>query len=67
MSFTKPTQTLAAADPIKKQQFVDETFPELKKDETGEIARLLFEDESMIRDYQALQRTWFEKRKQRII
>jgi transposase len=27
----------------------------------------LFEDESMIRDYQALQRTWFEKGKQRVI
>jgi len=27
----------------------------------------LFEDESMIRDYQAIQRTWFEKGKQRVI
>jgi transposase len=27
----------------------------------------LFEDESMIRDYQALQKTWFAKGKQRII
>lgn len=27
----------------------------------------MFEDESMIRDYQALQYTWFEKGKQRII
>jgi transposase len=27
----------------------------------------LFEDEAMIRDYQALQHTWFEKGKQRII
>jgi transposase len=27
----------------------------------------LFEDEAMIRDYQALQRTWFAKGKQRII
>lgn len=32
-----------------------------------EIHHLLFEDESMIRDYQALQQTWFEKGKQRII
>lgn len=32
-----------------------------------EIHHLLFEDESMIRDYQALQYTWFEKGKQRII
>jgi hypothetical protein len=28
---------------------------------------MLFEDESMIRDYQALQYTWFLKGKQRII
>ena len=27
----------------------------------------MFEDESMIRDYQAIQRTWFEKGKQRVI
>lgn len=32
-----------------------------------EIARILFEDESMIRDYQAISQTWFLKGKQRII
>jgi transposase len=32
-----------------------------------EISHLLFEDESMIRDYQAIQRTWFLKGQQRII
>lgn len=32
-----------------------------------DITHLLFEDESMIRDYQALQHTWFLKGKQRII
>ena len=31
MSYTKPTYTLAAADPVKQQQFVEETFPMLKK------------------------------------
>lgn len=31
MSYTKPTYTLAAADPVKQQQFVEETFPALKK------------------------------------
>lgn len=31
------------------------------------IDHLLFEDESMIRDYQAIQRTWFLKGHQRII
>lgn len=33
----------------------------------NDIDHLLFEDECMIRDYQALQQTWFEKSKQRII
>ena len=32
-----------------------------------EIARILFEDESMIRDYQAICRTWFLTGKQRLI
>lgn len=31
MSYTKPTYTLAAADPVKQQQFVEETFPAIKK------------------------------------
>jgi transposase len=33
----------------------------------GEIDRILFEDESMIRDYQALANTWFPKGQQKII
>jgi putative transposase len=33
----------------------------------GKIDRILFEDESMIRDYQALAHTWFPKGKQKII
>ncbi len=33
----------------------------------GEIAHILYEDECMIRDYQAIQKTWFPKGKQRII
>lgn len=32
-----------------------------------EIDRILFVDESMIRDYQAIHKTWFERGKQRII
>lgn len=31
MSYTKPTYTMAAADPEKQKQFVEETFPVLKK------------------------------------
>ncbi|WP_255407526.1 MULTISPECIES: IS630 family transposase [unclassified Cohnella] len=67
LSYTKPTYTLAAADEEKQRLFVESTFPRLKKLENGEIDHLLFEDESMIRDYQALQKTWFAKGKQRII
>ncbi|WP_342556551.1 IS630 family transposase [Paenibacillus sp. FSL H8-0548] len=67
LSYTKPTYTLAAADEEKQKVFVETTFPELKKVENGEIDHLLFEDESMIRDYQALQKTWFAKGKQRMI
>ncbi|MFC5702303.1 IS630 family transposase [Cohnella faecalis] len=65
MSYTKPTYTLAAANKEKQSEFVETTFPRLKKLENGEIDHLLFEDEAMIRDYQALQHTWFAKGKQR--
>ena len=33
----------------------------------GKIDHILFEDESMIRDYQAIMKTWFAKGQQRII
>jgi transposase len=33
----------------------------------GKIDHILFQDESMIRDYQAIQKTWFLKGQQRII
>jgi transposase len=32
LTYTKPTYTLAAADPEKQRQFVETTFPDLKKD-----------------------------------
>ncbi|WP_235533323.1 IS630 family transposase, partial [Paenibacillus sp. Leaf72] len=67
LSYTKPTYTLAAADPEKQRQFAETTFPDLKKVLNDEIDHLLFEDESMIRDYQAIQKTWFLRGKQRII
>ena len=31
LSHTKPTYTLANADPVKQKQFIEETFPALKK------------------------------------
>jgi len=33
----------------------------------GEVEHILFEDESAIRDYQAIMKTWFHKGEQRII
>lgn len=33
----------------------------------GEIDRILFEDESMISDYQALANTWFPRGQQKIV
>lgn len=39
----------------------------LKKLLEDEIQHILFVDESMIRDYQAIHQTWFERGKQRII
>lgn len=67
LSFTSPTYTLAKADPIKQEAFKEE-FEEIKKKLLNEeIDRILFEDESMIRDYQALSRTWFAKGQQKII
>ncbi len=39
----------------------------LKKLVNEEVQHILLEDESMIRDYQAIQRTWFLKGQQRII
>ena len=66
-SHTRPTYTLEKADVEKQQLFKEETFPALKKGINEEIDHLLFEDESMIRDYQAIQKTWFLKGQQRII
>lgn len=39
----------------------------LKKLLNGDISKILFEDESMIRDYQAIMKTWFPRGRQRII
>lgn len=65
-SFTKATYTLAKADEEAQAVFRKHTFVQLKKQvEAEEIDHLLFEDESMIRSYQALQYNWFPRGKQR--
>lgn len=57
LSCTRPTYTLKKADLEKQETFKNETFPKLKKLLNGDIDYVLFEDESMIRDYQAIGNT----------
>ncbi|MEK3913095.1 IS630 family transposase [Paenibacillus sp. FSL H7-0331] len=65
-SFTKATYTLAKADEEAQAYFRKHTFARLKKQvEEENIDHLLFEDESMIRSYQALQYSWFPRGRQR--
>lgn len=67
LSYTRPTYTLKKADPEKQEAF-RKTFESLKKNLLyEEIDTILFEDESMIRDYQAIMKTWFPVGQQRII
>lgn len=66
LTFTRPTYTLAEADLEKQEQF-RKKFKTVKKLEDDQIQHVLFCDESMIRDYQAIDATWFEKGKQKII
>ena len=62
-----PNLHTGKADAKKQELFINETFLALKKILHEEIDHILFQDESMIRDYQAIQKTWFLKGKQRII
>ncbi len=67
LSYTTPTYTLAKADPQKQEEF-KEKFEVLKQQLLeGQIDHIFFADESMIRDYQALSKTWFPKGQQKII
>nr|WP_156889944.1 IS630 family transposase [Planococcus lenghuensis] len=65
-SHTRPTYTLAKADPVKQGVFRT-GFQDVKKLASGEIDTILFQDESTIRDYMAIGYTWFLKGKQRKI
>ena len=58
LSYTRPTYVLAKADKQKQEQLKND-FEELKKHLKGLIDTILFQDESMSRDYQGLQKTWF--------
>lgn len=52
---------------LRNKQNSLKNWRRLKKILNEEIDYLLFEDESMIRDYQTIQKTLFDKGKQRII
>jgi len=62
LSYIRPTYVLAKADKMKY-----EDFKTLIKLLNGEVVNISFEDESMIRDYQAIQKTWFLRGHQRKI
>lgn len=64
-SFTKATDILPKADE-DAQAFSKDTSVQFKRQvEDEDIDHLLFEDESTIRSYQALQYNWFLRGKQR--
>jgi len=66
LSYTRPTYMLARADPVKQEEF-KQRLEQIKKLLNEKISCIRYEDESMIRDYQAIQKTWFAKGQQRII
>ena len=66
LSYTRPTYVLAKADKEKQEKFKND-FEDLKKCLNGSVDTILFEDESMIIDYQAIQKSWFIKGQQRKI
>lgn len=66
-AFTRPTYTLAKADPEKQAAFRETFDQQRRRLLEGDIDHILFEDESMIRDYQAIGRTWFPKGQQKVI
>ena len=67
LSWARPTYVLAKADPAKQAQFMLRVRTLQRRLCNGDIDRLLFQDESMIRDYQAIQKTWFPKGQQRLV
>ena len=62
LSYTRLTYILAKADKEKQEKFKDD-IEVLKKYFEGVVQHTLFQDESMIRDYQAIQKNIVYKRK----
>ncbi|MCE5220492.1 MAG: IS630 family transposase [Clostridium sp.] len=66
LNHIRPIYVLKNADPVKQENFKKD-FEVLKKHLESLVDHILFEDESMIRDYQLIQKTWFIKKQQRKI
>lgn len=66
LSYSRPSYTLASADKEKQAKFIEQLMAE-KKLLNQQIDHLLFQDESTIRDYQALMSTWFPVGQQKLI
>ncbi|MCL4352034.1 MAG: winged helix-turn-helix domain-containing protein [Firmicutes bacterium] len=64
---TPPTYTLAKADPDKQTAFRETFEGQRQRLLRSDIDRILFEDESMIRDYQAIKHIGFPKGQQKVI
>jgi transposase len=58
---------LKKADPEKQRKYLEDFKKLQKRYHSGQLQYILFQDESMIRDYQAIMKTWFSKGKQRLI
>jgi hypothetical protein len=65
LSYPRPSYTLAKAEPQKEEEF-KEGFAALKRTSRRKIGRLLFEEDSTIRDYQGITKKWFERGKHRL-
>ncbi|MFL0163638.1 winged helix-turn-helix domain-containing protein [Candidatus Clostridium helianthi] len=66
LSYTRPTYILVKANKEKQEKFKDD-FKVVKKCLNGLVDTILFEEESMIRDYQAIKKNWLIKGHQRKI
>ncbi len=60
LNYTRPTYVLGTADKVKQENFKID-FETQKNLINGDVDHIFFEDESMIRDYQAIQKIWFIK------
>lgn len=66
LTYTRPTYVMKKTDKNKHENFKND-FEQLKKCLNCLVDTVLFQYESLIRDYQSIQKTWFIKGKQKKI